>query len=59
LETFPDSRYAQIGRLLLYASRKQLFLGDAPKRPRNENKEDVKKLGEEKRGRDLYRHSKP
>jgi hypothetical protein len=52
LDQFPESLYQHIGRLLLYASKKQLILGDA--KPKNLNK-----LGVGKNDRSLYRHGKP
>jgi len=33
LDTVPADRYAHIGRLFIYASRKQLILGDAKLKP--------------------------
>jgi hypothetical protein len=49
LDSVPADLYAQIGRLYIYASKKQLFLGDSPKQ---------KNLEGRKNDRSIFRHSR-
>jgi hypothetical protein len=53
LNMVPEGFYAHVGRLLLYASKKQLILGDA-----KDTNIDIKKLGVEKSDKNIHRHGR-